>query len=101
MYCFSNCTSNRRLYFIVRYHKSKMEEINIIIRELWKNVYRGNDIETIEIQSEADDGPATSTIKARRSYNYRVVMIKNGIPIDMRGRCSAGQKVDLNLVSTI
>ncbi|XP_059141794.1 DNA repair protein RAD50-like [Physella acuta] len=83
---------------IMMYHKSKMEEINIIIRELWKNVYRGNDIETIEIQSEADDGPATSTIKARRSYNYRVVMIKNGIPIDMRGRCSAGQKVLASLI---
>ena len=70
-----------------------MEEINIIIRELWKNTYMGNDIETIEIQSEAEDAAAGGVIKSRRTYNYRVVMIKNGISIDMRGRCSAGQKV--------
>ena len=28
-----------------------------------------------------------------RSYNYRVVMRKGDSPLDMRGRCSAGQKV--------
>ncbi|CAG5126195.1 unnamed protein product, partial [Candidula unifasciata] len=84
---------------IMMYHKSKMEEINIIIRELWKNTYTGNDIETIEIQSEADEEALTAaTIKTRRTYNYRVVMIKNGIPVDMRGRCSAGQKVLASLI---
>ncbi|GFO47553.1 DNA repair protein rad50 [Plakobranchus ocellatus] len=83
---------------IMMYHKSKMQEINIIIRELWKNTYMGNDIETIEIQSEAEDAQATGAIKSRRTYNYRVVMIKKGIPIDMRGRCSAGQKVLASLI---
>lgn len=28
-----------------------------------------------------------------RSYNYRVVMMAGGAELDMRGRCSAGQKV--------
>jgi DNA repair protein RAD50 len=28
-----------------------------------------------------------------RSYNYRVVMMKGETELDMRGRCSAGQKV--------
>lgn len=28
-----------------------------------------------------------------RSYNYRVVMVKDSVEMDMRGRCSAGQKV--------
>lgn len=32
-------------------------------------------------------------MKARRVYNYRVVMIKGETALDMRGRCSAGQKV--------
>lgn len=32
-------------------------------------------------------------MKARRTYNYRVVMIKGDTALDMRGRCSAGQKV--------
>lgn len=27
-----------------------------------------------------------------RSYNYRVVMMAGGVELDMRGRCSAGQK---------
>ena len=30
---------------------------------------------------------------AKRHYNYRVVMVKSGVEMDMRGRCSAGQKV--------
>lgn len=33
---------------------------------------------------------------SRRQYNYRVVMVKNGVEMDMRGRCSAGQKVILH-----
>lgn len=34
----------------------------------------------------------------RRTYNYRVVMVKNGTDMDMRGRCSAGQKVLASLI---
>ena len=49
------------------------------------------DIETIEIRSDEDDA---ATINKRKTYNYRVVMIKPGdVVMDMRGRCSAGQKV--------
>lgn len=50
------------------------------------------DIETIEIRSDEDDA---GIVKARRVYNYRVVMLKGGTALDMRGRCSAGQKVSL------
>ncbi|KAJ1562846.1 DNA repair protein rad50, partial [Cladochytrium tenue] len=73
---------------IMKYHSMKMEEINKIIRELWVNTYKGNDIETIEIRSD-NEGNARSG----RSFNYRVVMIKEQTELDMRGRCSAGQKV--------
>ncbi|KAI9477255.1 hypothetical protein BX667DRAFT_486686 [Coemansia mojavensis] len=72
---------------IMRYHSLKMQDINKIIRELWLNTYQGNDIDTIEIRSEIEGARST------RSHNYRVVMIKGGNAIDMRGRCSAGQKV--------
>ena len=48
------------------------------------------DIETIEIKSDEDD---STSMKTRRTYNYRVVMIKGDTSLDMRGRCSAGQKV--------
>ncbi|KAJ2718261.1 DNA repair protein rad50 [Coemansia sp. Benny D115] len=72
---------------IMRYHSLKMQDINKIIRELWINTYQGNDIDTIEIRSEVEGA------RNSRSHNYRVVMIKAGHAIDMRGRCSAGQKV--------
>ncbi|KAI8848971.1 P-loop containing nucleoside triphosphate hydrolase protein [Chytridium lagenaria] len=72
---------------IMKYHSMKMEEINKIIRELWVNTYKGNDIETIEIRSDNEN------VKGNRTYNYRVVMIKEQTELDMRGRCSAGQKV--------
>jgi len=45
------------------------------------------DIDAIEIHSESEK------TGARGSYNYRVVMNKGGVELDMRGRCSAGQKV--------
>lgn len=38
-----------------------------------------------QIKADADSGAA-------RSYNYRVVMLAGGAELDMRGRCSAGQK---------
>jgi DNA repair protein RAD50 len=66
-----------------------VQEINKIIRELWQLIYKGQDIDSIEIESGQED----ATVKASRSYNYRVVMRKGDLPLDMRGRCSAGQKV--------
>ncbi|KAJ2805600.1 DNA repair protein rad50, partial [Coemansia guatemalensis] len=72
---------------IMQYHSLKMQDINKIIRELWINTYQGTDIDTIEIRSEVEGA------RNSRSHNYRVVMIKAGHAIDMRGRCSAGQKV--------
>lgn len=60
--------------------------------------YQGQDIDNIELESgigdlEADGANATSSTSGSRSYNYRVVMRKGDLPLDMRGRCSAGQKV--------
>lgn len=52
------------------------------------------DIDGIRIVSDHDEGSTT----ARKSYNYRVVMIKNQVELDMRGRCSAGQKVLASII---
>lgn len=71
----------------MRFHGLKMEEINGIIEELWRKTYQGTDVDTILIRSE------TETAKGNQSYNYRVCMIKQDVEMDMRGRCSAGQKV--------
>lgn len=80
---------------VMKYHKFKMAEINKTIKELWDTTYQGRDIDTIEIKSN-DEGSDAAT--KRRSYNYRVVMKKGDTEIDMRGRCSAGQKVLASLV---
>ncbi|VUZ48576.1 unnamed protein product [Hymenolepis diminuta] len=102
---------------ILKHHEEKMNEINDIIRELWRTTYRGNDIDHIKICSEEE--PLAAASRTRRTYNYRVVMVKAGsgggavatrvgkharlttsseTPLDMRGRCSAGQKVLASLV---
>ncbi|KAK9365837.1 AAA domain-containing protein [Lipomyces kononenkoae] len=77
---------------IMKYHSLKMEEINRIIDELWKKTYSGTDVDTILIRS--DDESA----KGNRSYNYRVCMVKQDVELDMRGRCSAGQKVLASII---
>ncbi|PIA35916.1 hypothetical protein AQUCO_03400067v1 [Aquilegia coerulea] len=50
---------------LMRFHTMKMEEINKIIRELWQQTYRGQDIDYISIRSDSE-GSGT------RSYSYRV-----------------------------
>ena len=77
-----------------RYHSIKITQINSIIRDLWTLTYKGEDIRNIEIVSGNEPGS-----KASRSYNYRVVMSKgSGTMMDMRGRCSAGQRVLASIV---
>ncbi|CAF3356602.1 unnamed protein product [Rotaria socialis] len=80
---------------MMTYHTQKMKQLNKIIRDLWRTTYRGSDIDAIEIRSDADEENAS---KARRTYNYRVVMLKAGSVMDMRNRCSAGQKVLASLI---
>ncbi|CAD5231701.1 unnamed protein product [Bursaphelenchus xylophilus] len=73
---------------IIAFHHGKMEEINAILFDLWPKVYQGTDVETIRIKSQ----PASGTDK-RKSYDYSVVMVVEQEEIEMRGRCSAGQKM--------
>lgn len=71
---------------LLMYHTGKMSDINKIIKELWQKTYRGQDIDYIQVKADAEGTGA-------RSYNYRVVMYSGGAELEMRGRCSAGQKV--------
>lgn len=80
---------------IMQYHSIKMEEINRIAGELWQNTYQGTDVDTIMIRSEKESESSTTTT---RNYNYRVVMVKQDVEMDMRGRCSAGQKVLASII---
>ena len=71
---------------LILFHAQKMAEINLILRDLWMSTYRGHDIDCIQICSD-------EKTDKRGSYHYRVVMIRGDSQLDMRGRCSAGQKV--------
>lgn len=85
-----------------------MDEINNTIGHLWNKTYQGtgglfthgaptdprSDIDNIRIVSAHDE----QSTAARKSYNYRVVMVKNDVELDMRGRCSAGQKVLASII---
>ncbi|ELR07402.1 hypothetical protein GMDG_02537 [Pseudogymnoascus destructans 20631-21] len=77
---------------IMKYHSLKMEEINRIAGELWQSTYQGTDVDTILIRSDAENAAG------RSNYNYRVCMVKQDAEMDMRGRCSAGQRVLASII---
>eukprot|EP00914_Ancora_sagittata_P007248 GHVO01014323.1.p1 GENE.GHVO01014323.1~~GHVO01014323.1.p1 ORF type:complete len:641 (+),score=160.91 GHVO01014323.1:169-1923(+) len=80
---------------LMKYHTLKMTEINRSMKDLWQSIYRNSDIDYIAIRSDTDqDQPTTG----QRSYNYRVVLVRDGIELDMKGRCSAGQKILASLI---
>ncbi|KAK4404051.1 DNA repair protein [Sesamum angolense] len=85
------CSSCLIFGALMRFHTMKMEEINKIIRELWQQTYRGQDIDYISIHSDSE-GAGT------RSYSYKVLMQTGDAELEMRGRCSAGQKVLASLI---
>jgi len=74
---------------LMKFHSTKMEDINKQVKELWNKTYKGTDIDSIEIHSEHEGENAAGA----RKHTYRVQMYKGGAALDMRGRCSAGQKV--------
>lgn len=76
---------------LIQFHAEKMNNINSLIREYWRMIYKGNDIDYIQIKTDELDKDASAD--RRKNYNYRVVQSKNNSEIEMRGRCSAGQRV--------
>ncbi|CAL7940101.1 unnamed protein product [Xylocopa violacea] len=79
---------------MIEYHEERMASVNRIMKEMWRIVYKGTDTTAIEIRTEATEGIGS----ARRTYNYKLVQIKHGHEIDMKGRCSAGQKVLASII---
>lgn len=76
---------------VIEYHKTQMDQINAIIFRLWKATYHGGDIDYIEIKGEREK-------KRNIMYNYRVVMRKNDVELNMAKRCSAGQKMLASII---
>lgn len=56
---------------LMEFHATKIEEINTKIRELWNLVYKGRDIDRVELKADKNITKAGNT-----SYDYRVVMRK-------------------------
>lgn len=75
---------------IASFHNEKMKNINRLIRQLWREIYRGNDIDYIEIKTDEDK---IGSSDSKRVFNYRVVQHRHNTEMDMRAQCSAGQKV--------
>merc|ERR1712060_246683 len=73
---------------LIKFHSEKMKEINTGLKELWQTIYRGKDIDYIMIKSEEG-----KTSGKRKTYEYSVVLVAGDVQMDMRGRCSAGQRV--------
>lgn len=48
---------------LTKFHSDKMEKINSVIRNLWRTIYKGNDIDYIQINTEEVRGTSK-----RRSY---------------------------------
>mmetsp|Transcript_21623 Transcript_21623/g.40067 ORF Transcript_21623/g.40067 Transcript_21623/m.40067 type:complete len:1328 (-) Transcript_21623:167-4150(-) len=91
---------------LMKYHSMKMSEINRTIKELWQRIYRGRDIDYILIRSDTEEGADgqdsvqqdAGVGRALRSYNYRTCMVCGDAEMEMRGRCSAGQRVLASLI---
>jgi len=76
-----------------QFHSLKIKEINKIIRELWNVTNKNQDITNIEISSGLENGNVAD------SYKYTVNMTKaGGTKLEMRSRCSAGQRVLASIV---
>merc|ERR1711903_254435 len=70
---------------LVEYHESRMAAVNRIIRDLWRKAYKSGDIDYIFVRADAEGS-------SRGNYSYRLMMVACGAELEMRGRCSAGQK---------
>ncbi len=77
---------------LLKYHGKRMEEINKLINYYWTMTYKGKDIKYIEIRSDYEK------IGRSRNYNYRIVFGAQNGELDMRGRCSAGQKILASII---
>lgn len=72
---------------VIEFHNHKLNEVNSLLQELWSHCYKGTDIEGLQLR--ADQVESTKF----KHYNYRLVCRVADHWMDMKGRCSAGQKM--------
>lgn len=74
---------------MIQFHEERMNTVNKIMRQLWQLIYSGSDTSSIQIRVQTTEGIGDK----KRSYNYKLVQVKRSAEMDMKGKCSAGQKV--------
>jgi DNA repair protein RAD50 len=77
---------------MIQFHEERMSTVNKIMGQLWNLVYSGRDTSSIQIRVQTTEGIGDK----KRSYNYKLIQVKRGTEMDMKGKCSAGQKVIMN-----
>lgn len=48
---------------MIYFHKERMKTINSIIRDLWRQIYCGNDIDTIEVKTDETTPTASGMLR--------------------------------------
>ena len=78
-----------------KYHAELMDELNHWIGTIWGQVYRGHDIHTIYF-----DYTVHGDLKKKNDYVYALKMRRQEghEGVEMRGRCSNGQKMLASIV---
>lgn len=72
---------------LTQYHHEKMAQVNQLLHDIWSRMYQGDDIESIRVVSEC------KMERHKRVYNYRVVMVQDGLTLSMASHASKGQGV--------
>ncbi|XP_001600265.2 DNA repair protein RAD50 [Nasonia vitripennis] len=79
---------------MIQFHEERMNTVNKIMRQLWQLIYSGSDTTSIQIRVQTTEGIGDK----KRSYNYKLVQVKRSAEMDMKGKCSAGQKVLASII---
>mmetsp|Transcript_19107 Transcript_19107/g.34773 ORF Transcript_19107/g.34773 Transcript_19107/m.34773 type:complete len:894 (-) Transcript_19107:2389-5070(-) len=72
---------------VLEFHNRKLNEVNNLLQELWTQCYQGSDIEGLQLRADQVES------SRYKNYNYRLVCRVADHWMDMKGRCSAGQKM--------
>lgn len=78
----------------------KMEEINKIIRELWQQTYRGQDIDYISIHSDSE-GVGTRSYSYKVVFSFQFALLSQHVKINDFFSIVYGWLLDLNTLSSL
>ena len=80
---------------IHEYHVERIKQINQCVNNIWKHTYESKDIQEVYIEL-ADDNKKLSH---KKNFTYRLMgKFYDNKPSELKGRCSAGQKMMISIV---